>query len=42
LAWVLWEATDESDRTESELHARDRYATAEKITKEFKDKQHPL
>lgn len=36
---AVWDAMTKDNPSESELHARDRYAVAEKIDKELKDKQ---
>lgn len=36
--WVLLDGMEEDDETESELHARDRYAVAERIDEEFGSK----
>lgn len=38
LVYVFWSSMEEDVRAESELHARDRYSIAEKITKELKNK----
>lgn len=38
IVYVLWNSVEEDIRSESELHARDRYSVAEKITKEFEEK----
>jgi hypothetical protein len=35
---AVWDAMTKENSSESELHARDRYAVAEKIDKELKDK----
>jgi hypothetical protein len=40
LVSAFWDVLEESNKTGSELHARDRYATAEKIAKEFTEKHH--
>ena len=36
---ALWDAMTKGNATESELHARDRYAVAEKIQKEFENRR---
>ncbi|HET6559409.1 MAG TPA: hypothetical protein VFG54_18945 [Prolixibacteraceae bacterium] len=35
IVWVLCDGMEENNETASELHARDRYAVAERIDKEF-------
>ena len=38
IVYTFWNSFDEDVHTESELHARDRYSIAEKITKELQKK----
>lgn len=38
LVYIFWSSMEEDARAESELHARDRYSIAEKISKEFENK----
>lgn len=38
VVYTFWHSMEEDVRSESELHARDRYSVAEKITKELEER----
>ena len=42
LIFVFWDRRTKGDNSGSELHARDRYAVAEKINQELKDKHRSI